>query len=424
MRERLVLAASALAALVLAAGTAAGQASARPDGGIPRRVHHPDPWLPGTDVTGPPGTIAVLQQVAHARARWFSLDTGPGLLAVSAENGHYAYLDLPHWQPGSHATLSPDGRYVAWFELDAPSPAGDVASRTLGLYDATTGRVRHRRLPVDGVFRGILPDVMLWGPGSTVLVVPTCETRLPHAATCESHHPTLVEVRGGRATSGRRLALTDRAGDDTFVSGGDLGWGPDGLVLVTGPGRTLRPVDPATAGPGVHALLLADRPVSVPVLSPHGTAVAFLDARAGARRLALAAVAAPGARIVSRPVATGWSVYAVVGWRDERTVVVLGSQGRRVAALAVDSRTGTVTPYLTLDRPVEQAPRAPDSLVRDQLQLARDLLAQPQPAGTSPGDRSDPRIVVADAVLAVGLLIVLARGAARRLSRRRAAQRR
>jgi len=429
MRERLVLVASALAALaalVPAAGTTATTAPPASPGGIPRRVHLPEPWLPGTDATGPPGPVAVLQELAHVRARWLSLEKGPALLAVSAD-GDYAYLDLPHWQPGSHATLSPDGRYVAWFELDEPGPG--VPSRTLGLYDTSSGMVRHRRLP-DGAASGLLPDAMLWGPGSSVLVVPSCVTRLPGNAGCESHPPTLVSVRDGRATDGRRLALTDGATDGApegaldgaFVSGGDLGWGPDVLLLVTGPGHTLQPVDPATAGPGRHPLLLGDRPMSEPVLSPHGSMVAFLDPTSRPGRLWLATVPArpaAGGAPPARPVTSGWSVYAVVGWRDEGSVVVLGSRGRRVAVLAVDTRTGAVTPYLTLDRPLDHAPGVGDSPARDQLQLARDLLTRPQPAGSRPAHRSDPRLVLADVVLALGLLAALTRDVVRRRARRR-----
>jgi hypothetical protein len=68
-----------------------------------------------------------------------------GTVAVSAETGRYAFLDLPERAEGTETALAPDGRYVAYWRTGSPSgspPEEGPAVTGFAVYDADTGEVR------------------------------------------------------------------------------------------------------------------------------------------------------------------------------------------------------------------------------------------------------------------------------------------
>ncbi|WP_372735611.1 hypothetical protein [Nocardioides sp.] len=130
---------------------------------LPDRVWTPSPTLPGTDSVGPLGRVAIV--VMAERAGWFGSELRP--LAISAESGNYAFLDLPRW--GTDAALSPDGGHVAYWRAGTPSgspPAEGEAITGFAVYDTATGEVRGQEVPT---VHGLTPDRLVWADGVTLV---------------------------------------------------------------------------------------------------------------------------------------------------------------------------------------------------------------------------------------------------------------
>ena len=165
-----VLAAAAAAVVLLAVALApsvrlsAPQPAAPPagPGALPERLYVAPEWTPSV-TAAPIPRAAYLVDVRNPRG------SGPGReLLVGADGGTYRRLP----GPTSAATLSPDGRRVAWA---AGQPGTGPSIAVVEVLDLPTGRVRSVRVPsvygvqtsVDGlVFDAAGTRLALWGQDS------------------------------------------------------------------------------------------------------------------------------------------------------------------------------------------------------------------------------------------------------------------
>ncbi|SDJ78924.1 hypothetical protein SAMN05428985_101470 [Nocardioides sp. YR527] len=122
-----------------------------PGGALPTRLHDVDRDLPGTDEVGLIGPLAVAWTADKGRMigglPLFRPLYERGVVGVSAETGTYAFLDIP-MEPDTYrcgfVELSPDGRRMAFWINRVSKPwvpwaCDDVSA--LGVYDTVTGEV-------------------------------------------------------------------------------------------------------------------------------------------------------------------------------------------------------------------------------------------------------------------------------------------
>ncbi|QNN52955.1 hypothetical protein [Nocardioides mesophilus] len=409
-RRRRIRAASALATvtavLVAMLGSAVAWDQLRADeptptgnaavAALPDRLVTPDIWLPGTADAGPIGPLAVVAGAERA-AGWFGTENGT--VAVSATTGEYRFLDLPGRAEDGTAlsvdqpwALSPDGRIVSYWigQPGHPDRVGGYAA-----YDTVTGEVTRHPVRTE---LGLSPLTMEWVSADTVLLA----------------YGVVTELRADSAT-GRHVR-------DRFWAPG-----PDRLTPVDlgDPGvGNVSPVPGGFAAPLAHGLAVYDVPSGDrgPVLrypaglnpqqvtvDPSGRRAAALPEITGGngfstRRLLVGALGQGRADL--RPLRVEVDVFDLLGWTDSRHLVVRGSVGQRVAAYAVDVRTGDHRVLVAEER--ERWGEFP--------QYAGSLLARPPVARPAPDDVTDPRLLALGAgtaalALAGGLLLVRRRRA-------------
>ncbi|EGD42627.1 putative peptide chain release factor 2 (RF-2) [Nocardioidaceae bacterium Broad-1] len=152
IRTSVVLCLVVALGLMAACATPGGDDPVVPPGGaLPTRLHDVDRDLHGTDEVGPIGPLAVAWTAGKGRMiggiPLFRPLYEQGVVGVSAETGAYAFLDIP-MEPGTYrcgfVELSPDGRRMAFWISRVSRPwapwACDDAS-ALGVYDTVTGEV-------------------------------------------------------------------------------------------------------------------------------------------------------------------------------------------------------------------------------------------------------------------------------------------
>jgi hypothetical protein len=150
-RRAAVAAGVVIAAALVAVGSAAVvtriQAGPDPAGTgtktvLPDRFFQPSPRLPVAH--DPPGLLVAVLPGQHTS--WTGSDT-EGLVGISATTQRYAFLDLPGWRSGAWAentwSLSPDGRYVAyWYaDHDRPGETGPGPADGIAVFSTVTGKV-------------------------------------------------------------------------------------------------------------------------------------------------------------------------------------------------------------------------------------------------------------------------------------------
>ena len=366
---------AAVAALALGSGAVATRLQSEPvqPAGSPERLAVPDQvyagnsWLPRGSEGGAGGPIAAV--TPGQRTTWFD---GPrlDLLAISAVDQEYRWLDLPGFppvQPDGTAqgwSLSPDGRYVAYWQ------GSDLVT-----FDATTGDVHRRTFELaDGA------SPLGW-TGSKVWGCP--------ATASDGGYSCASAFRMDAATG----AVTDVRGravgvDSSYVPG------PDGSLVATkrAGGRTLvfqlRADSSGTDRPLTRvesALDDTETTIDSVALSPDGSRLALT--RAGKIRVG---TVQPRGTTPTTQVPVSGGFHVLLGWRDATHVVATGSQG----LVSVDVTTGEREPLV----------RAGSA---DIPAVAADLLVEPTVAGVRPPSPIDPRLLTVLVGLGGGLLVVL-----------------
>lgn len=345
---------------------------------LPRTVYPPDRWADGTDETGPPGPLAVVSTTYRNRAvglRDAQEELRP--FGVSAVDGKAVFLDLVGGNgllSDTSLTLSPDGRKVGYIRY---GQGEEVLG--FGVYDTVTGetvllddpdrpvlQVFSYDLTFSGDSRFLQTSYSLTGSRGSrdhSLVVWDVDTGEPVVAEPAGHYwlPTMgrapsgiVWSRGRQVhtfdpTTGRRSSF--RADVDVFMAS----WGPDGRAFAAvAPGETDQDDWRLFAGPSSTDL----REMELPIVPDH-----------------------------------------VLGWRDDRHVLVRELPRRGV--VEVDVRTGRATPV-----PLKTSGQEVDLPV-----YAADLWANPLVDGVRPPDASDPRLPwlvggAAGLVVSVGALVL------------------
>lgn len=348
--------------------------------GIPDHLYAASPWTAGTDDAGPPGRIAVLYYDNAQRGSWSGAGSRQGWVAVSAEDGSYRYLDeLGELGPDA-VSLSPNGRYVAFPMFGSDDPHGNGAAVGFQVYDAVTGQVRR------------VPLATRYGLGTTWLTFPWAADS--SAVYAEVWRDTSAD--GSSAEYEDTLAITPTSGDARSLPDAGTGVEVFGDQLVEQKGRWLRTLGGGEAG----NLLRVPRNLDQLVRSPTGLEVAAIrdttpatsgDAPDGE---VVVGAAPPHGTLRVRSLGD-LDAVDVVGWATEQSVVVTRAvPGEGMSVAAVDTRTGEVTPFVTV------APGYKGFVP----QVAGDLLTSPTVPGGAPPSPWNPR-------LKAGLVGVLGLGA-------------
>ncbi len=355
---------------------------------MPDHVHDVSRWLPGTDAE-PFGPLVAIKRAE--RGEWFGspLDW----VGVSATTGEYRFLDLPDAAgDGYDATLSPTGRYVAyWIGGDVAEPRPGEPDPVVGfaVYDLVQAEVLLRETRESD--EGLMVDNLFWLDRHTVLA------------------PTL------RQTWAKGLGYV---GTDEQVLRRDIrrpqsGRWPAREVDATGHGWAVawsRPTRARAADAPRRVVRLRGETRVPPLADPSGVRFATLQTTTGRPRtagvLAVTEVR-PGADVARfARVAGGRRYDHLFGWRDEHTVMArrwLPEPGPAAAPnmgmFAVDIRTGEEELVATLDT---------------EASFAADLLDLPTVERPAPPTPLNPWLKVAG-----GTLVVASCGGALLVWRRR-----
>ncbi|HSS66923.1 MAG TPA: hypothetical protein VLK34_00125 [Nocardioidaceae bacterium] len=130
---------------------------------LPTNVSQPSPWESGTADAGPPGPLAVLGETLDRRTSWFH--TSDAYYGISAVDGSYRYLDLPHLALNGTAVLSPDGTHVAYWTQSKTSTEQTTVDG-YAVYDTTSGKTATHTI----ADRDVVPRLLVWAPGSNELM--------------------------------------------------------------------------------------------------------------------------------------------------------------------------------------------------------------------------------------------------------------
>jgi hypothetical protein len=304
---------------------------------LPTEISQPSPWESGTSGAGPLGPLAVLGEDLGRHTSWFN--TGDAYYGISAADGTYRYLDLPGLDTTSTPVLSPDGSHIAYWTVAPPS----TDPRAIGgyaVYDAVSGTTTEHALPSTDDLR---PRVLTWSPDGDQLFVEYDGLSQPDS----------------RVAGGQILSLADGVARDLTLPAlaqghrVDVAWGPPGVAFWRPPHLVV--VDPLTGA--------FDRSDHEPqgarysrglAWSPSGSAFAvtatFRDPGGPylqVNSLGVVVVDQSRPRGIER-VSPFDAVYQVLGWRDDRHVLVVGVPTETDAARAdtepgvysIDAQTG------------------------------------------------------------------------------------
>ncbi len=335
--------------------------------GIPTQIHHPSPWLPGTDGT-PPGQLSTL--VPGKRGGWTHYHWG--MVGISATTGAYHYLDIPGCI--SVDGLSPDGRHVSCFAGASAEAGPEDPIVGVEIYDTTTGHLD--RWSGTGAF-GL--NTLTWNGDDAVTFRAGGTSYLWHFG----HGTPRPIVKH----------LTFRVGN-----AGDAGLylrGHHGFFYLD-PARHRR-VDIVTVSSGEQLTTPA-------AVSPSGRRIAVTGAGQDRRWLMAGDVAAGGGTTHVTRVPAAVHSPLIVGWADDQHLMVvslvsptgtgaMSDPAARFALDEVDVRTGRVTQVAGLS----------DQQTGWGATFATSMLAEPTRDFPAPPDPLDPRLAAA---LAVGVLLL------------------
>ncbi|WP_296601989.1 hypothetical protein [Nocardioides sp.] len=348
---------------------------------LPDHFYEPTHRLPGTE--GHP--IGPLVAVLGGDRAGQELN---GIAGVSAETGEYRYLDLPGYVDGHY--LSPDGAQLAyWYGVPATGDQMDDGVDGLAVYDTVTGDVA--RFPLESE-HGVYAEGAAW-VGDRIWFgyqrYSTAERRSTTGVEQVVWNPVTQEHRekSGPALPAFNLAYGNNGVLQVAAGRRVELWSAD-EVSRTRTFRIPRSVDgPAWPSPsGERSVVMAD---------PDGQATA-----PGEPAAVLVMRTADPTHVDVTPV-PGTEVSGVVGWRDERHVVVLDQDG---SYSSVDVETGASQPLTTVDEGAYWDPR---------LEVALDAWSAPTYDAPAPQDPPSPLVVGGIA------LLVLAAGATAALQWRR-----
>lgn len=371
-------------------------------GAIPTRLETPSKFT-ATTADGPIGPLAAIAGAERATG-WFDSSVN-GMVGVSATTGTYRFLDPPGLVTDEQAlplgddsmALSPDGRSLAYW-LRQPGHGDRVGG--FAVYDTVTGDVvRHE----EDSELGLYADALEWVGNDALVVTYGQTTRIRRDGRAGKD----IAPRLWTPSSG---VLTEL--DRPFSRGWDFQPASDGFVARTNRGFAF--YDSASSGLG-RTVELGGLPRSVDLarvlLAPQGTTVVGLEHPNGppVRRLWVGQTGADEVR--PQPLSTGLTMFDLLGWADSGHVVVRaavpGSNGRSVAAYAVDVATGTHELLVHEDR-VNWFPFPT---------YATDLWAHPTVDRPGPDLVLDPRLRAAGAAGAVLLAGLVVLGVRRRRAR-------
>jgi hypothetical protein len=372
---------------------------------VPDRIFAPSRWLPGTDSTGPLGTLAAVVQTG--RGGWFG--SSKGLVGVSAANGTYAFLDLPDLadHAWADAALAPDGRHLAYWLTGETSGSpnrqnGDPVTG-VGVYDPTTGATRTWPVPTQ---HGLWPDRLAWADdGHLVIAFDQFMGGEGDDETAQSSGVFVPLQIWDLGQSAPFALVGTRASSLAGEPGG-------GRILIdgSGAGSTYRIVDVAAGGDDRRLTVSADLSLGGgPSISPDGRRIAAVYGNLNPNHIGVADVSASGRAARFEPVTENRTHLEVLGWLDEDHVVsrvVDLTRHNEVFGLArTDLSTGERSVLVAF----------PNYSGGANVSTALELLARPTRPAAAPPQPVDPRILAGGA-----LVLVAAGGLALRNWRRRA----
>jgi hypothetical protein len=285
---------------------------------LPTRIYHPSPWLSGTG-DRPPGQLSML--IPGKRGGWPHYHWG--MVGVSASTGAYHYLDIP----GCFSVdgLAPDGRHVSCFvSVDS---GGRQVVRGVAIYDTVTGHVDR------------------WMSGSGRLALNSLTWNGNDAIAFRAGDTSYVWRFGHGAPRSISTRLTSRSG--TAGSSGLYASSKHGYFYLE-PGHPDHRVRVVLENAG------RTRTSTAASLSPSGRRIALVHATDTSSTLLLGDVAPAGRRTRTTPVEASLQWPRIVGWADERHLLVVNlvsptgahaqsDPNARYALDRVDVDTGQVT---------------------------------------------------------------------------------
>lgn len=332
---------------------------------LPATVNTPGTW---SDEEGPAGPLAALGIALRTRPQGL-LDErqSVAIFGVSAVDGQARWVDPPGVDVDAESlvgwyALSPDGRWLGWSRHGTTRRDGTVGPLVgWAVMDTVTEEVRNLSDPTVPRPGETMADLTF--SGDSRYLVTSYEA--PDAPATGGHQLVAFDVGTGAPT------VLEEPGERWLPNPGSA---PTGVVWSRG--RRVHRADPATGARATYPL-----PQSVVAASwgPDGEAFAYVGRRPGpdpSRWRLYAGRSLADAR--GRALPLDVEPRQVLGWRDERHVVV----GHfRTDVRVVDVVTGE---YEILDLAGQGEPFNPPLLAAD---LWRNPLAEPaEPEGTS-----DPR---------------------------------
>jgi hypothetical protein len=300
---------------------------------MPDRFYEPSSWL--SSFAAAPGALVAIGSADHKSM----LHTRRDVYGVTATDGQYGFLDLPHLADrGDYAStvppaLSPDGRYVGFWMTGSPSGLANTqlygqTITGIGVYDATTGRTRTARLPTR---HGLAPESLAWSDART-LVMSVGQARSGDANRQRAASWNRVHLVVWRLEDPLPVPLDAPNADDNVSAGRGFVVIGQRLVWPRDPSRDTRMHAPVGTAPTL-------------VVSPGATQVANVAGPRNPNNLQVGRVDGPG-RAKMRRVNQVRQYYRPLVWTDDQHVVAVARSrsldGSLTARLElVDVRSGS-----------------------------------------------------------------------------------
>jgi hypothetical protein len=347
---------------------------------LPDRFFVPSGRLPvAHDGTGPLVAVIPAQHFS-----WTSTGGEPGLVGVSAVDQQYSFLDLPDWvgHPVASDTwsLSPNGRWLAYWYGDREATLGDTPADGIAVLDTRTGEVRRHDL---GSKLGVQPTRVAW-TGDTLWFARSDFSEIDEDGSASSFVASYAWAPNGaepREVDDPDLVLMDSLGpalEDAFLARGD----DDSVLVISGEAD------------------LSSEPVarlSVPsqtALSPDGRTLAASEQNGADDTGQLFTGSVAGDRTSLEPLVADMQYPQLVGWLDDDTVTAVAYRHGERQLVSVDSGTGETRTLSTFEYGND-----------DGTVLASDLLRSRVVHAKEPPSPRDPRLVAA--AVGGGLLVLL-----------------
>lgn len=271
---------------------------------LPDRLHTPGKWLEGTDDAGPLGPLSLAMGAERGQLLGSSTI---GIVGVSATTGEYRFLDLPDvddvFFPEAQS-LSPDGRFFAYWIPDLRDTENLGVAAGFNVYDTTTGEVRTY---LDQGEWGLAPEGFSW-TGERLW----------------ANYGVIDELRDDGYSSTIVLGSVDLsapASEFETTSAQNLPVpSPVTEIWIKGDG-VMRLGDP-DAGQRRAAYPLGEQ-IDSPSISPDGRYLVGIRANEDPGPVLVGTVPLKAGPVEMEVVDAAPEAYEVVGWRDDQTVWLL-----------------------------------------------------------------------------------------------------